>query len=343
MATVGSRPAPVYSDVFGAVGRTPLVRLNRVTRGLRSTVLGKCEFMNPSGSVKDRIGLAMIEDAERSGALAPGGTIVEATSGNTGLALASIGAARGYRSVFTMPDKMSREKVRLLEGLGAEVVVTPTVEPGHPDYYGTVAQRIAKERPGAWFADQFHNPSNPAAHERTTGPEVWEQTGGRVDAFVAGMGTGGTITGVSRHLKSRRRDVRIVGADPEGSTYCSVIVRGRPAERTWAYKTEGIGGSCVPATLDPTVVDHCHTVSDREALLAARWLARTEGIYCGGSTGTALVAALREATTMPAGSTIVVVLADPGERYLSKCYDDAWMESMGYGTGLPDVARELGW
>jgi cystathionine beta-synthase len=332
----------VLDDISRAVGSTPMVRLRRVTRGVAATVLAKCEFMNPTGSVKDRIGLAMIEDAERSGALAPGGTIVEATSGNTGLALAAAGVARGYRAVFTMPDKMSREKVRLLEGLGAEVVVTPTVEPGHPEYYGDVARRIAQERPGAWFADQFHNPSNPAAHEATTGPEIWEQTGGRVDVFVAGMGTGGTITGVSRHLKSRRADVRVVGADPEGSTYCSMIVRRRPAERTWAYKTEGIGGSCVPGTLDVSAVDHCHTVSDREALLAARWLARTEGIYCGGSSGTALVAALREARDLPAGATVVLVLADPGERYLSKCYDDAWMRQMGYGTGLPDVAKELG-
>jgi cystathionine beta-synthase len=336
-----SRAGSVLEDITGAVGRTPLVRLVRVARGLRSTVLGKCEFLNPTGSVKDRIALAMIEDAERRGLLRAGGTIVEATSGNTGLALAAVGVARGYRTVCTMPDKMSREKVRLLQGLGAEVVVTPTVEPGDPQYYGTVARRIAEERPGAWFADQFHNPANPAAHERTTGPEVWEQTGGRLDAFVAGMGTGGTITGVSRALKARRKDVRIVGADPEGSTYCSSIVHGRPAERTWAYKTEGIGGSCVPGTLDVSAVDDCHTVSDREALLAARWLARTEGIYCGGSTGTALVAALREARALPAGSTVVFVLADPGERYLSKAYDDAWMESMGYGTGLPDVAREL--
>jgi cystathionine beta-synthase len=335
--------AAALEDISRAVGSTPLVRLNRVTRGLEADVLGKCEFMNPTGSVKDRIGLAMIEDAERRGLLRPGGTIVEATSGNTGLALAAIGVARGYRAVFTLPDKMSREKVKLLEGLGAEVVVTPTVEPGHPEYYGTVARRIAEERPGAWFADQFHNPANPAAHERTTGPEIWSQTGGDVDVFVSGMGTGGTITGVSRFLKSRRPDVRIVGADPEGSTYCSTIVHGRPAERTWAYKTEGIGGSCVPGTLDPSAVDHCHTVTDREALLAARWLARTEGVYCGGSSGTALVAALREARTLPRGATVVVVLADPGERYLSKCYDDAWMEEMGYGTGLPDVARELGW
>jgi cystathionine beta-synthase len=334
-------PAAV-EDISRAVGRTPLVGLNRVTRGLRARVLAKCEFMNPTGSVKDRIGLAMIEDAERRGWLRPGGTIVEATSGNTGLALAAIGGARGYRSVFTLPDKMSREKVKLLEGLGAEVVVTPTVEPGHPEYYGTVARRIAEERPGAWFADQFHNPSNPAAHERTTGPEIWDQTEGAVDVFVSGMGTGGTITGVSRHLKSRRADIRVVGADPEGSTYCSMIVHRRPAEKTWAYKTEGIGGSCVPGTLDVSAVDDCHTVSDREALLAARWLARTEGVYCGGSSGTALVAALREGRARP-GSTVVVVLADPGERYLSKCYDDAWMESMGYGTGLPDVARELGW
>jgi cystathionine beta-synthase len=306
--------AAALEDISRAVGRTPMVRLNRVTRGVAATVLAKCEFMNPTGSVKDRIGLAMIEDAERAGHLRPGGTIVEATSGNTGLALASIGVGRGYRAVFTMPDKMSREKVRLLEGLGAEVVVTPTVEPGHPEYYGTVARRIAEERPGGWFADQFHNPSNPAAHERTTGPEVWEQTGGRVDVFVTGMGTGGTITGVSRALKARRKDVRVVGADPEGSTYCSTIVHGRPAERTWAYKTEGIGGSCVPGTLDVRAVDHCHTVSDREALLAARWLARTEGIYCGGSSGTALVAALREARALPNCATVVVVFAEPGER-----------------------------
>jgi cystathionine beta-synthase len=334
-------PLPVLSDIADAVGRTPMVRLNRVTRGLAATVLAKCEFMNPTQSVKDRIGLPMLLDAERRGLVRPGGTIVEATSGNTGLALAWAGAARGYRCVFTMPDKMSREKVRLLEGLGARVVITPTVEPEHPEYYGTVARRIAQETPGAWFADQFHNPANPAAHEATTGPEVWEQTGGRVDVFVAGMGTGGTITGTSRYLKSRRADVRVVGADPEGSTYCSWIVRGRQAEATWAYKTEGIGGSCVPGTLDVTVVDDCHSVSDAEALRAARWLARTEGIYGGGSSGTALVAALREAKRLPAGATVVVILADPGERYLSKCYDDAWMEAMGYGTGPPEIAQEV--
>jgi cystathionine beta-synthase len=339
---VAPRGDSALEDIGRAVGRTPLVRLARVTRGLRSTVLAKCEFLNPTGSVKDRIALSMVEDAERRGVLRPGGTIVEATSGNTGLALASVGASRGYRVLCTLPDKMSREKVRLLRAFGAEVVITPTVEHDHPEYYGTVARRIASERPDAWFADQFHNPANPDAHERSTGPELWEQTGGRIDAFVSGMGTGGTITGVGRALKARRRDVRVVGADPEGSTYCSAIVRGRPAERTWSYRTEGIGGSCVPGTLDVSVVDDCHAVSDREAFLAARWLARAEGICCGGSTGTALVGALREARALPPGSTVVVVFADPGERYLGKAYDDAWMEEMGYGTGLPDVAKEVG-
>lgn len=315
-----------YDDVLATVGWTPLIRLRKVVDGARTPVYGKAEFFNPGGSVKDRIGAAIIEEAEREGRLEPGGLVVEGTSGNTGVGLAVAAAVKGYRCLFTIPDKMSAEKVRLLKAFGAEVIVTPTaVPPDHPDYYGNVAERIARERPNAILADQFYNPVNPEAHYRTTGPEIWEQTGGRITHFVASPGTGGTITGVARYLKERNPDIRVVAGDPAGSIYHHYYETGEKTEGV-PYKVEGIGNDKIPSTLDFDLLDEVRTVSDREAFLMARRVTREEGLLVGGSTGLIVRIAGEVAREVDdPDACVVCILCDTGERYLSKLYNEEWM------------------
>ena len=313
----------VAESLVELVGNTPLVKLGRFSAGVPPTILAKVEYLNPGGSVKDRIGLAMITAAERAGHLKPGGTIVEPTSGNTGVGLAIVAAQRGYRCIFVMPDKMSQEKINLLRAYGAEVVVCPTnVEPDDPRSYYRTADRLTKETPGAFQPNQYANPANPQAHYESTGPEVWEQTDGRIDVFVAGVGTGGTITGVGRYLKERNPDVQIIGADPEGSIYSS--------DEVHPYLTEGVGEDFWPSTFDPSVVDRYVTVSDRDAFLTARRLTREEGILIGGSGGTAAFAALEVARDLPPDAVIVVLLPDSGRNYLSKIFNDEWMRANGF-------------
>jgi cystathionine beta-synthase len=317
-----------YENVLETIGWTPLIRLNRVTRGIRTPVYGKAEIFNPGGSVKDRIGLPIIEAAEREGRLKPGGTIVEGTSGNTGVGLAMAAALRGYKCIFTMPDKMSQEKVRLLKAFGAEVIITPTaVPPDHPDSYVMMAKRIAAETPNAILADQFYNPANPAAHEATTGPELWEQTEGRITHFVGAAGTGGTLTGVGRYLKSKNPDIQIIAGDPQGSILAE-LWRSKGANKLEGtpYKIEGVGQDKLPGTLDLETIDEFQTVGDKDAFAMARRLTREEGIFVGGSAGLITHVALNVARRRDDPDALVVTfLCDTGERYLSKLYSDEWM------------------
>jgi cystathionine beta-synthase len=320
-----SRP---YNNVLETIGWTPMIRLNRVTRGIRSPVLVKAEFFNPGGSLKDRIGLPIIEAAERDGRLKPGGTIVEATSGNTGIGIAIAAVLKGYRCIFTMPDKMSQEKVRLLKAFGAEVIITPTaVAPDHPENYMVVAKRIASETPNSIFANQFYNDANPAAHYATTGPEIWEQTEGKVTHFVFAAGTGGTITGVGRFLKEKNRAIQIIAGDPVGSILAETWrTKGASKPEGVPYKVEGIGQDKVPGTLDLGIVDDFMTVTDKEAFTMARRLTREEGLFVGGSSGLIVHVALHVARRIDnPDACIVAVLPDTGERYLSKLYSDEWM------------------
>jgi cystathionine beta-synthase len=308
----------MQDTILQSVGHTPLVRLRRVTEGLKSAVYAKVESMNPGGSVKDRVAVSMVADAERRGWLRPGGTIIEATAGNTGAGLALVAAVKGYRCIFVLPDKMSAEKIGLLKAYGAEVVITPTnVPPDSPDSYNGVADRLAREIPGAWRPNQFANLANPDAHFRTTGMEIWEQTEGRITVFVAGCGTGGTISGVGRYLKEQNPDVKIVGADPEGS------VLSGDAPHPW--KVEGIGEDFVPKTLNSQMVDEWVRVSDAESFYTARALARREGMLVGGSSGTAVAAALRYARRLTGDQIVVALCADTGRNYMSKFFDDDWM------------------
>jgi cystathionine beta-synthase len=310
-------------SLLDLVGRTPLLRLQRTGRELECTLLGKLEMLNPGGSVKDRIGRRMIDAAEREGLLRPGGTIVEPTSGNTGVGLAIAAAIKGYRCIFTMPDKMSREKISLLRAYGAEVVVTPTaVPPDSGESYYRVADRLTEEIPGAFQPNQYFNRENPAAHYLTTGPEIWEQTGGRVTHFVAGVGTGGTISGTGRYLKEQNPEVVVVGADPEGSLYTGGEAR--------PYLVEGIGEDFWPETVDRQLVDRWVTVSDRDSFLCARQVTRQEGLLIGGSAGTAVHAALEVARELDAQQVVVVILPDSGRSYLSKVYNDSWMLEYGF-------------
>ncbi|HEV3006384.1 MAG TPA: cystathionine beta-synthase [Pirellulales bacterium] len=312
----------LYDNVLETIGETPLVRLQRVAEGLAATVAVKLESFNPGGSTKDRVGLAMVVEAEERGWLKPGGTIVEATAGNTGVGLAMAAAVRGYRCVFVMPDKMSSEKIRLLQAYGAEVVITPTnVAPDSPDSYNGVADRLTREIPGAWRPNQFLNLSNPETHYRTTGPEIWRQTLGQVTVFVAGVGTGGTLSGVSRYLKEQNPSVTVVGADPEGS------VLSGDSPRPW--KVEGIGEDFVPKTLNGQAVDEWVRVGDAESFATARALARREGMLVGGSSGTAVAAALHYARRLGHDDLVVAMCPDTGRNYLSKLFDDQWLEAQG--------------
>jgi len=324
----------VADSLLELVGNTPMVRLDRLGRDLPCPLVGKLEFLNPGGSVKDRPAAAMIEAAERAGLLKPGSTIVEGTSGNTGVGLAIVAARRRYRCVFVMPDKMASEKIALLRAYGAEVVLCPSaVAPDHPDSYYSVTARLAEEIPGAFHPDQYHNPENPLAHERTTGPEIWRQTAGRVSHFVAGIGTGGTICGIGRYLKSQNPAVQIVGADPEGSVYSGGS--GRP------YLVEGIGEDFWPTTYDPEAVDRVVMVSDTDSFLTARRMAVDEGILAGGSTGTAVWAALQLAPDLHRDDVVVVLIPDSGRGYLSKLYNDEWMADHGFLRTSGHTVAEL--
>ncbi len=315
-----------YPSVLELVGGTPIVRLDRVGRDVAPQLLAKLEYLNPGGSVKDRIGMAMIEAAEREGKLRPGGTIVEPTSGNTGVGLAVAAALKGYRCIFVMPDKMSQEKISMLRAYGAEVVITPTaVEPDSPESYYSVSDRLAEEIPGGFKPDQYSNRSNPDAHYLTTGPEIWEQTGGELAAIVISVGTGGTITGVGRYFKERNPDVLIVGADPDGSVFTA-----DEQHPTHPYLVEGIGKDTWPQTLDPAVVDEWVRVSDADSFLTARRLAREEGLLVGGSGGTTVWAALQVAQRFGAEARILAMLPDSGRSYLSKFFDDNWMLQYGF-------------
>ena len=313
----------IYENLLDGLGNTPLMRLSRIGKGLTCEFVGKLELLNPGGSVKDRIGIRMIEEAERTGKLRPGGTIVEPTSGNTGVGLAIAAAIKGYRCSFTMPDKMSQEKISILRAYGAEVVITPTaVPPESPESYYRVADLLTEEIPGAFQPNQYHNQSNPEAHYVTTGPELWEQTEGRITHLVVSVGTGGTVTGSGRYLKEKNPAIQIVGADPDGSIFSG----GEPHP----YLVEGIGKEAWPDTLDRSVVDRWITVSDRDSFLTARRITREEGILAGGSCGTAVWAALEVAKDLGPDDVVVVILPDSGKSYLSKIYNEGWMLDHGF-------------
>jgi cystathionine beta-synthase len=326
-----------YPTVLDLIGATPVVRLQKLGRGLAPTLLVKLEFMNPGGSNKDRIGLRMIEEAEGAGRLRPGGTIVEPTSGNTGVGLALAAAIKGYKMIFVVPDKVAPEKIALLRAFGADVVICPTaVEPTSPESYYSVSDRLAEEIPGGYKPDQYSNPENPAAHYHTTAPEIWEQTGGELDAVIISVGTGGSITGAARYLKGQKPDILIVGADPEGSIYSGDDVH--------PYLVEGIGKDTFPATFDPSVVDEYVRVSDRDSFLTARRLAREEGIFAGGSSGTSVFAMLEVAKRFGPEATLLTTLPDGGRGYLSKLFDDNWMLEHGFlerRGQLPTIAEVL--
>ncbi|GAB4197867.1 MAG: cystathionine beta-synthase [Roseiflexaceae bacterium] len=324
----------IKDSILDAIGNTPLVRLTKLARGVRPQVLAKVEFLNPGGSVKDRIGIAMIEAAEREGRLKPGGTIVEGTSGNTGVGLAIAAAIKGYKTIFVMPDKMSDEKIRLLRAFGARVVITPTaVEPDDPRSYYSVSRRLSEETPNAILAGQYWNPANPEAHYRSTGPELWRQTDGRISAFIAGMGTGGTISGTSRFLKEQNPNIKVVGVDPIGSLLHQYFYT-RQLGEAHGYKVEGVGEDFLPTTLDFDSIDDVVQVNDRESFTMTRRLVREEGLFCGGSCGLAMAGALKwlrgNGSHLTEEDVVVVLLPDSGARYLSKIFDDAWMRENGF-------------
>jgi len=332
----------IYDNILETIGQTPMVRLHSVTHGIHANVLAKVEMFNPGGSVKDRIGTGIIEEAERSGRLKPGGTIVESTSGNTGVGLAIAAALKGYKTIFVMPDKMSQEKIQLLRAFGAKVVITPTaVEPDDPRSYYSVANKLVEETPNSILANQYHNPENPRAHYLSTGPEIWEQTEGKIDVLVAGMGTGGTITGIGRYLKEKNPNIQIVGVDPIGSILYD-LHQGRTGEAV-SYKDEGIGEDFLPGTLDLSVVDEVMQVTDKESFLMTRRLVREEGIFCGASSGSAVAGALKYVCqhNLGAEKTVVVILPDSGSRYLSKVFNNDWMRENGYLESTLEEAHAL--
>src|SRR5919106_2784187 len=334
MVLAVSEDKRVYDNILGAVGNTPLVKLSRIGRDLPVPLYAKLEFMNPGGSVKDRVGAFIIEQAEKRGELKQGGTIVEATSGNTGVGLAIAAALKGYKTIFVMPDKMSNEKILLLRAYGAKVVITPTaVAPDDPRSYYEVARKFARETPNAILANQYHNPDNPLTHEMTTGPELWEQTEGRVTDVIIGMGTGGTISGVGRYLKSKNPDIKIVGVDIEGSILTEIWQnKGKIPEGAYpkTYKVEGIGEDFLPSATDLSVVDWIERANDKESFLWARQLVKQEGIFAGGSSGSAIAGAIKYCRKLKGDRLAIVILPDSGSRYLSKFYDDKWMREFGF-------------
>jgi cystathionine beta-synthase len=325
------------NNILEAVGRTPLVRLNRINQGLKPQIYVKADYINPGGSVKDRIGITMIDEAEKKGLLKPGGTIIEGTSGNTGMGLALVAAVRGYKMVFTITDKQSKEKVDLLKALGAEVIVCPTaVEPEDPRSYYSVAQKLAKEVPNSYYPNQYANPMNPEAHYKTTGPEIWEDSEGKITHFVCGMGTGGTVSGVGKYLKEKNPKVQIVGVDPEGSLYYDFVKRGETIKAK-SYVVEGIGEDFFPSTMNLKILDDCIQVNDEECFVVARRLVKMEGLFTGGSGGGCISAALRLAKDLGPDAFIVAFLPDTGMRYLSKVYNDEWMRERNYGDSAVKI------
>jgi cystathionine beta-synthase len=331
-----------YENILEAIGGTPLIRMNRLAKGLKPRIYIKAEFMNPGGSVKDRIGVAMIDDAERRGLLKPGGTIVEGTSGNTGIGLALVAALRGYKLIFTITDKQSREKINLLKALGAEVIVCPTaVEPEDPRSYYSVADKLTAEIPGAYHPNQYENPENPKAHYATTGPEIWRDSEGKITHFVAGMGTGGTISGVAKYLKGQNPKIKIIGADPIGSLYYEKIKFNRIGVAK-PYVVEGIGEDIFPGTMDLKCVDDILQVTDRDAFIMTRKMARMEGLLAGGSCGAAAWAGLEYAKKLTEKDFMVILLPDTGMRYLSKIYNDEWMrENQYFESAVPLKAADV--
>jgi len=332
----------IYDHITDITGNTPLVRVSQMDDRIACTLVAKLEAFNPGGSVKDRIASYMIDAAEREEKLRSGGTIVEGTSGNTGLGLALLASARGYKCIFTMPDKMSQEKINLLKAFGAEVIVCPTaVEPDDPRSYYSVARRLSEEIPNAFYPNQYFNDNNPRTHVETTGPEIWRDTDGKVTHFIAGMGTGGTITGVGRYLKEQNPGVRIIGVDPQGSLYHGYFHTGELGE-AYTYKVEGIGEDIIPGTIDLSVIDDVVQVTDRESFNTARRLCRREGIFTGGSGGSAMAGAIRVARALPEDALAVVLLPDTGERYLSKVFNDEWMkENQFLDTEVHMTAAEI--
>jgi len=336
----------VYDNVLECIGDTPIVRLNRVTEGFKSNVFAKLEFMNPGGSVKDRIAVHMIDKAEQRGEIRRGGTVVEGTSGNTGMGLAMAAAIKGYQAIFVMPDKQSIEKVQALRAFGAKVVVTPTaVEPDDPRSYYSVSNKLGTETPNAFFASQYHNPDNPEAHYQNTGPEIWEQMAHKLDVFIGGMGTGGTLSGVGKYLKEVNPNIKIVGVDPVGSIYYDYFKTGKMTE-AYTYTLEGIGEDFLPSTMHLDVLDDCVRVTDKECFLMTRDLVRKEGIFCGGSSGAAVVGALKWLRNNDVeGQEVLILLPDTGRQYLGKIFNDDWMRENRYleaTTDLGTVADLLG-